>query len=364
MTRPLDTTRISSVLVRATNWIGDAVMTTPALGAIRKSFPLARITVLATPLVAELLALHDSVDEVLVYDRKGAHAGVRGKLRLASLLRAKRFDLAILLQDAFDAALIAWLAGIPRRMGNRSDGRAMLLTHPIPYRKHAADSHQSENYLRMLSHYGINGSGSDLLLRTSSAEDAELELTLSQRGIVPGDFLLGINPGATFGSAKRWYPERFAEVARVLAAEWGARIVITGAPAETEMARRIDEALGGECCNLAGKTSVRQLMSLTKRCNFFITNDSGPMHIAAAFRIPLVAVFGSTDHRTTYPFSENSLIVRKEMDCAPCLKRECPTDHRCMKEVTVQDVIEAAKKARQTVVAVTGINNRPRDGIK
>jgi heptosyltransferase-2 len=124
------------------------------------------------------------------------------------------------------------------------------------------------------------------------------------------------------------------------------------------MAGRIEQTLGHECCNLAGKTSVRQLMSLIKRCNFFITNDSGPMHIAAAFRIPLVAVFGPTDHRTTYPYCENSLIVRKEVACAPCLKRECPLDHRCMKEVTAQEVIEAAKKVR-----LTGSSCTPLGGV-
>jgi len=342
----LDSAQIRNVLVRATNWIGDAVMHTPALGAIRETFPAARITVLATPLVGELLELHDFVDEVLIYDRKGAHAGLPGKLRLAALLAARRYDLAILLPNAFDAALVAWLARIPRRMGNASDGRALLLTHPVPYRKGAADCHQSENYLRMLSHHGILGAGTNLLLRTGAAEDAEMAQTLGRGGIAPGDFLLGINPGATFGSAKRWYPDRFAEVAGVLCAEWGARLVITGGPAETAMALRIEQALGGECCNLAGKTSVRQLMALIKRCNFFITNDSGPMHIAAAFRVPLVAVFGSTDHRTTYPYAARATVVRRETDCAPCLKRECPTDHRCMGRVSVEDVLDAARKLK------------------
>jgi heptosyltransferase-2 len=172
---------------------------------------------------------------------------------------------------------------------------------------------------------------------------------LAGSGIGPDDFVLGVNPGATYGSAKRWYPERFAVVARDLGQAWRARVVITGGPTEAGMAGEIAATLDGACLNMAGKTDVRQLMALIKRCNFFITNDSGPMHIAAAFHVPLVAVFGSTDHRTTYPYADNALVVRKETDCAPCLKRECPTDHRCMTAVTAEDVVAAAKKLKSVL---------------
>ena len=151
-----------------------------------------------------------------------------------------------------------------------------------------------------------------------------------------------INPGATYGSAKRWYPDRFAAVARTLAAEWGAKVVITGGPGETAIAADIERDLAGNCLNMAGRTSVRELMALIKRCNFFITNDSGPMHLAAAFGVPLVAIFGSTDHSTTYPLSDKAIVVRESVDCAPCMKRECPTDHICMKAVMPETVIEKA----------------------
>jgi heptosyltransferase-2 len=346
MTRTLDKDKIRNILVRATNWLGDAVMNTPALGAIRETFPTARITVLANPLVAQLLASHDGVDEVMVYDRQGTHAGLGGKLRLAGELRARRFDLAILLQDAFDAALIAALAGIPRRLGNNSDGRALLLTHGFAHREGAVDCHHVDNYLRMLAFFGINGSTKCLHLRTTVVEDAAMAKLLAGSGIGPDDFVLGVNPGATYGSAKRWYPERFAVVARELGVTWRAKVVITGGPTEAGMAGEIAAALDGACLNMAGKTDVRQLMALIKRCNFFISNDSGPMHIAAAFHVPLVAVFGSTDHRTTYPYADNAVVVRKETDCAPCLKRECPTDHRCMTAVTAEDVVAAAEKLK------------------
>ncbi len=169
-------------------------------------------------------------------------------------------------------------------------------------------------------------------------------------GIVKSDFVLGINPGATYGSAKRWDPDRFAEVARTLAAEWGAKVVITGGPGETAIAADIERELGGNCLNLAGRTSVRELMALIKRFNFFITNDSGPMHLAAAFGVPLVAIFGSTDHSTTYPLSDTAIVVRESVECAPCMKRECPTDHICMKSVMPETVIEKALELNRKLI--------------
>jgi heptosyltransferase-2 len=159
---------------------------------------------------------------------------------------------------------------------------------------------------------------------------------------MPGDFVIGINPGAAFGSAKRWYPERFAEVARQLAQLRNAKIVIFGGPGETDIAAEIEQQLCGNCLNLAGKTSVRGLMALIRNCNLFITNDSGPMHIAAAFGVPLVAIFGSTDHATTAPYTERAVLVRKDIECAPCKLRECPTDHRCMTAVSADDVVQAS----------------------
>lgn len=333
---------ISSILVRSTNWIGDAVMTTPALRAIRESFPGARVTVLANSLVAPLFTVHGAVDDVIIYDRKGVHAGLGGKIRLARELSARRFDLVILLQNAFDAALIAWLARIPRRMGYRTDGRGVLLSHGVAVDEQTRRLHHVEYYLAMLGRFGITTGDRSLSLVTAPDEDAAMAALLASHGIGRGDVLLGINPGASYGAAKRWYPDRFAAVADELSRRWGARVVVTGGPGETAIAADIAKAMSSPCLVMAGKTSVRESMALIKRCNFFITNDSGPMHVAAAFGVPLVAVFGSTDHATTSPWSDRTVIVRRDTDCAPCLLRECPTDHRCMDLVTSDSVVNAA----------------------
>ncbi|HJV65041.1 MAG TPA: lipopolysaccharide heptosyltransferase II [Geomonas sp.] len=363
--KKIDSSRVRKILVRSVNWLGDAVMITPALGAIRRHFPDSEITVLANPLVSQMFANHPSVDRVITFDRS-KHRGFLGRLQLAGLLRPHHFDLAVIFTNSFEGALIPWLAGIPLRIGKNSDGRGLLLTHAWPKTLQNTKEHQVLNYLDMLKYFGIPTVAPVLSLATTAQEDSAMAERLAKGGIAAGDFVLGVNPGATFGSAKRWYPERFAEVARGLSERWGARVVITGGPAETEMASRIEELVGAGCLNMAGSTSVRELMALIKRCNFFVTNDSGPMHIAAAFDVPLVAIFGSTDHRTTSAFFSKGSIVRRDTECAPCMKRECPTDHRCMTAVTASEVIAAADalfgNLRLATPADSSLSRRGRTG--
>ena len=179
------------------------------------------------------------------------------------------------------------------------------------------------------------------------AEQQDMADILLHAGIERDDLVIGINPGATYGSAKRWYPERFAAVADELCSRWGGKVVLTGGAGEAGIATEIQACMHQECLNMAGRTSVRELMALIRRCNFFITNDSGPMHLAAAFGVPQVAIFGPTDHTTTSPFSELAVVARRETGCPPCLKRECPTDHRCMTAVTVEDVLQSALALRK-----------------
>ncbi|MCL2760836.1 MAG: lipopolysaccharide heptosyltransferase II [Desulfuromonadales bacterium] len=339
----MDRSDIKNILIRGVNWLGDAVMTTPAIGTVRQVFSDSRITLLATPLVAEMFSSHPWINNVVVYEPKGKHKGLRGRFKMASNLRKHNFDLAIILPNSLDSAIIPWLAGIPKRIGYATDCRGLFLTNGVSASKRLMVGHQSGYYLKMLEYSGIISEKMPQLLFTTPDEDAGMVSLLADKGISSNDFLIGVNPGATYGSAKRWYPERFAAVADELAMKWGAKIVITGGKGEIDIAGEISGMMINPSLNLAGKTGVRELMALIKRADFFITNDSGPMHIAAAFNVPLVAIFGSTDSSTTYPLSDKAVIVRKPFDCAPCMKRECPTDHRCMTAVTVDDVINAAE---------------------
>lgn len=337
-----------NILVRAPNWIGDAVMCEPAVRGLRSLFPESELTMLAKPTIAELFMAHPGLTRVLVYDDKGNHAGLSGKWSLAGLLRRHGFDLAVLFQNAFEAALLTWLAGIPRRYGYATDGRVFFLTEPVAVPNRRLAVHQVEYYWNLLRPLGLVGSATPPTLLVSADEDHRMDVRLASAGIDSSNLILGINPGSTYGSAKRWLSDRFAEVAkrlvRRLEQHEGARVavVILGAKGEESLGKEIAAQFGGRSAVLSGATSIRELMAAVKRCRLLITNDTGPMHIAAACGVPVVAVFGPTDWRTTAPYGQEQSIVREAVDCAPCLLRECPIDHRCMTRIPVDRVYEAA----------------------
>lgn len=339
---------VTRLLIRVPNWIGDAVMCEPALRAARVCFPKASIAVLARPAVAELLEGHPSVQETLVYEHRGRHAGLAGKWALGRLLRAGRFDAALLFQNAFEAALLACAAGIPHRLGYATDGRALLLTRPV--RVPATRSQQVHYYLDLLRAVGYEGAVEAPRLYLREADRVAMDHRLTEAGVGPREALVGLNPGSTYGSAKRWLPDRFAETALRMVRWWhdhegaAARVVILGAAGEESLGGEIARRIGPGTLVWSGRTSIRELMAVTQRCRLYVTNDTGPMHVAAAFGVPVVAVFGPTDWRTTAPFGTGHAVVRHPVDCAPCLLRECPIDHRCMTGVTVDQVVEAAQQ--------------------
>jgi heptosyltransferase II len=333
-----DPQSIRKILIRSTNWIGDAVMTTPAMAAVRASFPLAEVVVVANPLVSELFNPHPYCDRVIVFDKKGSHRGTRGLMRFSGILRRESFDLAILFQNALEAALMAFLARIPRRLGYRRDLRGPLLTHGVPCGAPERRLHHTAYYRHLLRTNGIEGGDGRLRLACTDSERGWASTVLESDVA-----WVAINPGASYGSAKRWFPDRFAAVADALAASVPARIVLTGGSGERDLGDDIEAAMKSPCLNLVGMTSVRQMMAVLSLCRLMITNDSGPMHVAAALGVPVVALFGPTDHTTTSPHSPDQRIVRKATECAPCLKRFCPTDHRCMTAIETEDVLEAAR---------------------
>ena len=334
----------ASILVRATNWLGDAVMTTPALAGLRGAFPGARIALLAKPPVTELFRHHPDIDEVIVYERPGRHEGVSGRLRLGGELRRRRFDAALLLQNAFDAALLAFLARIPERAGYPTDGRRLLLSLPVPLTNDILKRHEVEYYLCLLDGLGVPRPEPPVLkLLVTDEERAGIASRLASLGVEPGAPIVAINPGATYGSAKRWYPDRFAAVADALSEEWGAEVVVVASTVEAPLAGEIEAAARRGVVNLAGKTTVREMMALLSLSSFLVTNDSGPMHIGAALGVPLVAIFGPTDWRRTSPWTDRARVVRVDVDCSPCMLRECDRGHECMLGVTPGMVIDAAR---------------------
>ncbi len=364
------------ILIRSTNWIGDAVMTTPAVHTIRENFPQAEITMLAMPWVADIFRLSPDVDKVLVYDKKDLFPGrIKGVLKLANHLKQYRFDAAILLQNAFEAAFLAWMAGIPLRAGYKRDGRGLLLSHGVELTPEIRVRHQVHYYQMMLAGLGLD-LGPDKLRLPLSEEltgwaTGYIECLKGQRPFSTQDGktyhddqtadiknetlrgipIIGFNPGAAYGPAKRWPAEKFGRLAALIAhhyGEQGCLILVFGTKDDTDAARVIKEysvRTPFHIIDMTAKTSLQQVMALIQRCHIFVTNDSGLMHVAAGLDTPTIAIFGSTDHIATGPFSERSKVIRQEMACSPCLQAECPQKHlHCLEKISSQAIyLEVAK---------------------
>ncbi len=340
---------IKKILVRAPNWMGDAVMSLPALDAVRKAFPDSEISVLVRPVIGELFVGHPGVNHVVIYDHHDAHAGWRGTIRLARSLRREQYDLALLFQNAFEAALLGVLAGIALRYGYATDGRRWLLTHPVELPDPTRALHQVQYYMHMLAPLVQETSTPEPRLYVSPAEETMANRLLQEHGVRAAEVLIGLNPGSVYGGAKRWLPERFASVADRLMVDVRqrspnpVRCLIVGGPGEEALGEAIARRMLSNVVVLSGKTSLRVLKAVLKRCCLFVTNDTGPMHVANALGVPVVAVFGSTDPMATAPYNGLSSVVRNPVDCSPCLLRECPIDHRCMTSVSADQVVQAAQ---------------------
>ncbi|MDN5943046.1 MAG: lipopolysaccharide heptosyltransferase II, partial [Nitrospira sp.] len=357
---------IKRILVRGPNWLGDAVMCEPALRGLRGLFPDAQVTLLVKPAVADLFAGHPAVTRLLTYDIKGRHAGLSGKWALARQLRRQGFDLAVLFQNAFEAAFLTFLARVPRRYGYATDGRSLLLSDPVAVPDQRMRAHHVRYYWDLLKPLGLTGDPPVPELVVLSEEEQAMVRRFAQGGLATTDIVVGVNPGSTYGDAKRWLPERFAEVTerlcRTMHESSGQQVsvVIFGAKGEERLGQEIAAHLSSRSLVLSGTTTIRELMAAVKRCSLLLTNDTGPMHIASAFHVPVVAIFGPTDWRTTAPFGSAHAIVRQPVDCAPCLLRECPIDHRCMTRVTVDQVYEAGVSSLSGRGGLSGLSGANR----
>ena len=349
-TGSIEKPQVHRILIRATNWVGDAVMTLPALEAVRENFPSSHITVLAKPWVAPLFDHHPAVNEVLVFDKgKGAKAGFFELLRISRIIRRQRFDLAILFQNAFEAALVAFMGGVKQRVGYQTDGRSLLLTHGVSRTGRVLKIHQVGYYCAILRAMGWPAEDRDPVLHMGRESREHAAGLLASNSIDSLDFIVGLSPGAVFGSAKRWPTDRFAEIGDRVVDRWGGRVIVFGSGGEKAICDSVCAAMKHRALNLCAKTSLKEAMGVISLCRFFVTNDSGLMHMASAFGVPTVAVFGPTDHVATGPRGPKTRIVRRAASCAPCLKQECPTDHRCMLDITPEAVWGAMEELRRDV---------------
>jgi len=344
----MDTNGIRTILIRGTNWVGDALMTTPAVAAIRRNFPEARISMLVVPWVMDIFTHNPHIDEVIPYFREGRHKGIQGKMVLVKELRERKFDLSILLQNAFEAALLAWGARIPRRAGYDTDMRGLLLTHAVARRPEYKKVHQTEYYLTMVRGLGLEAPDMDMFLHVPDEYTTHINSRYKEYGY-EGKPLIVLAPGATYGSAKMWPGKRYSLLAAEVVRYSGARVVILGSIKEKFVGDGIVQSVGKEAAvNLCGATSLLEAAAWIKQATLFISNDSGLMHMAAALSKPQLAIFGPTDRISTGPRNSKATMIYHETTCAPCLKVRCPVDHRCMERITVEEVFEAAGQMLET----------------
>jgi heptosyltransferase-2 len=337
--RRIDKSRVRRILVRATNWVGDVVMSLPALEVVRENFPSSSITVLARPWVVPLFKNHPAVDAIIPFRQmKGIFAYCRELMRVAKLIRNNGFDLAILFQNAFEAAFLAYLGGIKFRVGYRGDGRGFLLTHRIVKTEEVLKSHQVEYYLSLLKAMGWGGTSREPHLYAAQEDMENARRLIHEKGIMEGDYVIGLSPGALFGDAKRWPADRFARIGDWAVERWSAGVLVLGSGNETDICEVLCGSMAHEPYNLCGRTTLGVAVGLVRHCSLFVTNDSGLMHIAAALGVPTLAIFGSTDPVATGPRGSKTRIVKHEIECAPCLRPECPKDFRCMLSIEPEEV--------------------------
>ena len=330
------------ILIRATNWVGDAIMALPALRAVRLRFPEAKTTILARPYVAAIYKHQQVCDSMMFVDDQNDI-----KNDVMNELRAQKFEVALLLQNAFEAAWLAWRAAIPERIGYARDGRSLLLTKAVPVPKPGEiPRHEQYYYLELLRRAGwLDSLPNESFIRLNVPGENRQSAAgfLLSAGARQNKLRIAIGAGASYGSAKCWPPDRFAELANRLQAQSDADVILFGTPAESAVSSAIASGMGHAPINLTGKTSIADLPALLSQCHLFIGNDSGAMHVAAAVGLPVVAVFGPTDPFGTAPVTPRCSIIQEKPYCSPCFLRRCPTDHRCMTRVT-PDAVEAAAR--------------------
>jgi heptosyltransferase II len=348
--RPIEKTRIHRIVVRATNWVGDVVMCMPAFDALRRNFPESHIAVLSRPWVAPLFENHPGVDEVIPYAREqGFFKNLRERLRMIGLIRKRGFDMAVLFQNAFEAGLLAYLGRVPLRVGYNTDGRRGLLSHAIIRDPEIMNKHQVEYYLAILRAMGWEAPTREPHLYVGEKETAVVRSLLSSQGLSEEDFLVGLSPGAIFGPAKRWPVDRFAAVGDRAIEHWDAKVLLLGSKKDDPACLDLARAMKHEALNLCGKTSLGEAMALIKTCRFFLSNDSGLMHVGAALGVPTVAVFGSTNPIATGPRGQWARIVMHHLACSPCLKPECRIGYPCLLSIEPDEVWNAMEELRAKV---------------
>lgn len=325
------------ILIRSSNWLGDSVMSMPGVRAIKQGRPDAHVTIAVPEKLAPVWRLIAEVDEIIPLPGKSLMRAIH------SLRRQRRFDVAVLFPNSLRVALEAWLGGIPRRVGYSGHSRGWLLNQIVrEARRTGPPQHQSSRYLRIAEDCGAETS--NIKHQTSDSQPSN-NASPARTSAQP---LLALCPGAEYGPAKRWLPERFAEAASAISTELTAQWILFGTKNDAAIGEVIAKNLGEKCVNRIGQTTLEELIEELRPCRLLLTNDTGTMHLAGLLGIPVVAIFGSTEPQLTGPMGDRHIVLRHHVECSPCFLRECPIDFRCMNAVTVPEVINAVRSILRT----------------
>ncbi len=338
---------MNNILVVNVNWLGDVIFSTPVFKALKKAYPNARVSCLAVPRVKEILEHCPHIDEVIVYDEKGKHWYPWEKLKLIASLRSKNFDVVFLLHRSMGRALMMFLAGIPKRVGYKTRKQSWFLTHKVYL--DADDLHRADEYIRVVEDFGITVNDRNCELKVGEDEIRAIDAKLAQFGIAHNDTLVVINPGGNW-DLKRWPSEQFSRLVMQLAKDFHVKVLISGADKDVTLANKIAVQSGVKPCVWAGATTLRELLALLKRADVVISNDTGPVHVAASVGTDVIALFGPTRPEVTGPRGRGRvLVLHKEMGCnkAPCYHLACPQND-CMRAIMVDDVLKAFQKIRNS----------------
>lgn len=336
---PLKAAQFSNIIVRMPNWIGDLVMALPILHDLRKAFPDAQITAMCRTPLSELLQEDPEINELFCFSKVSGFDRRNERRSVIEKLQSGKYDLGILLTHSFSSAWWFWQGQVRQRLGYDCNWRGFLLTHPVALPEHIHSQHLVVTYKMLLEPLGIPVSDTPPRLYLLEKEIEMARVLLEQYGVGKTSSIVGVNPGATYGSAKCWLPERFREVTKRLLQEPDLFVVYFGDQSTTSLVKEICAGLSSRVVNLAGATSLRELASLISLCDVLLTNDSGPMHIADALQTPVVALFGSTSEAVTGPY-RGGKVIHKHAECSPCYQRACPIDFRCMKRIETEEVVQ------------------------
>ncbi len=335
-----------NILIVRTDRVGDVVLTTPAILALREAYMGAKISILVSPQTRDIIENNPCLDEIIIDDKNGAHKGFWGFLKLVFGLRKRRFDLAVIFHTKKRTNFLCFLAGIPVRLGYKNNKFGFLLTKKIKDTRIEGTRHEAEYCLDLLSHIGVKAVELKLLMPVKKESQDWAQKILGDNDVVASERLIAVHPGASCIS-KRWLPERFAGLINQLTHNHFARVVLVGGPETKNIAKEIKSALTNPVVDLTGETSVSQLAGILKKCQLLISNDSGPVHVACAVGTPVISIFGRNQAGLSparwRPLGKNDIFIHKEVGCKVCLAHNCDIDFECLKAIAVDDVLSAVK---------------------